>query len=109
MKSLEKDRSRRYETANGFAADIDRYLKDEPVTASPPSAAYRLRKLIRRNKQAFAVTAVVAVLLTFGSIGTAVGFVRDIRRRPKRWRLRNPRSGLGRRRRRNGDWRMSRR
>ncbi len=76
MKALEKDRARRYETANGFAADIDRYLKDEPVTASPPSAAYRLRKLIRRNKQAFAVTAVVAVLLTFGSIGTAVGFVR---------------------------------
>ncbi len=50
MKALEKDRARRYETANGFAMDIRRYLDDEPVTASPPSAAYRLRKFVKRNK-----------------------------------------------------------
>ena len=50
MKALEKDRGRRYQTANGFAADIQRYLADEPVLAAPPSpAGYRLRKLMRRH------------------------------------------------------------
>ena len=52
MKTLEKDRNRRYETANGFAADVQRYLADEPVQACPPSAGYRLRKFARRNKAA---------------------------------------------------------
>ncbi len=50
MKALEKERSRRYETANGLAADIERYLRDEPVQACPPSAWYRLRKFSRRNR-----------------------------------------------------------
>src|SRR5262249_34780699 len=50
MKALEKDRSRRYETANGFAMDVQRYLADEPVLAGPPSAWYRLRQIVRRNK-----------------------------------------------------------
>ena len=50
MKALEKDRNRRYETANGLAADVQRYLDDEPVQACPPSAGYRLRKVIRRNQ-----------------------------------------------------------
>jgi hypothetical protein len=50
MKCLEKDRSRRYDTANGLARDVERYLADEVVEARPPSAAYRLRKLVRRNK-----------------------------------------------------------
>ena len=49
MKALEKDRNRRYETANGFAVDVQRYLADEPVQACPPSLAYRLRKFARRN------------------------------------------------------------
>src|SRR6185369_11541969 len=48
MKALEKDRNRRYETANGFAMDLQRYLADEAVQACPPSTAYRLRKLVRR-------------------------------------------------------------
>src|SRR5262249_23029062 len=48
MKSLEKERSRRYKTANGLARDIDRFLNDQPVEASPPSTAYRLRKFARR-------------------------------------------------------------
>ena len=52
MKALEKDRNRRYETANGFAADVQRYLADEPVQACPPSAGYRFRKFARRNKAA---------------------------------------------------------
>ena len=50
MKALEKDRDRRYETANGFAGDMQRYLDDEPVEACPPSAWYRLRKFARRNR-----------------------------------------------------------
>ena len=50
MKALEKDRNRRYETASGFAADIERHLHDEPVEAGPPSAAYRFRKFAKRNK-----------------------------------------------------------
>ena len=49
MKALEKDRNRRYETANGLAADVQRYLDDEPVQACPPSAGYRFRKFARRN------------------------------------------------------------
>ena len=66
MKALEKDRTRRYETANGFAADIKRYLTDEPVDACPPSASYLLRKFVRRNKTAFVVGAVVATALVVG-------------------------------------------
>src|SRR5262249_4150082 len=52
MRCLEKDRSRRYDTASNLARDVERYLKDEPVEARPPSATYRLRKLFRRNKAA---------------------------------------------------------
>ncbi len=51
MKALEKDRGRRYETANGFAMDVQRYLVDEPVQACSPSAWYRMRKFSRRNKK----------------------------------------------------------
>jgi len=50
MKALEKDRTRRYETANGFAADVLRYLSGETVTVVPPSTVYRLRKFVRRNQ-----------------------------------------------------------
>jgi serine/threonine protein kinase len=53
MKCLEKDRARRYETANGLAMDIKRHLENEPVLASPPSALYRFQKLARRHKLAF--------------------------------------------------------
>jgi len=53
MKALEKDRARRYETANGLAMDIERYLADEPVVARPPSRLYRFRKLVRRNRVTF--------------------------------------------------------
>jgi WD40 repeat protein/serine/threonine protein kinase/tetratricopeptide (TPR) repeat protein len=70
MKALEKDRNRRYETANGFAMDVQRYLADEPVLACPPSMSYRLRKLLRRNKRA--ALAVGLIFLTFcaGLAGT---------------------------------------
>jgi tetratricopeptide (TPR) repeat protein/serine/threonine protein kinase len=71
MKALEKDRSRRYETANGFAADVQRYLADEPVLACPPSAKYRLRKFVRRNKRPLLMASVIgmALLLAVGSLG----------------------------------------
>src|SRR5207302_11499762 len=67
MKCLEKDRNRRYETANGFAADVQRYLNDEPVQACPPSASYRLRKFARRNKMALTTAALVAAALVLGT------------------------------------------
>ena len=66
MKALEKDRARRYETADGLAMDIQRYLNCEPVMARPPSRFYRLRKLVRRNKVVFASGAVVALTLIIG-------------------------------------------
>jgi serine/threonine protein kinase/dipeptidyl aminopeptidase/acylaminoacyl peptidase len=62
MKSLEKDRAHRYETAKNLATDIERHLRDEPVSAGPPSTCYRLRKFIRRNR-----VAVVAATLVIGA------------------------------------------
>jgi eukaryotic-like serine/threonine-protein kinase len=67
MKSLEKDRNRRYETANGFAADLQRYLDDEPVQACSPSALYRLRKFARRNRAVLTSVVVVMAALTVGA------------------------------------------
>jgi tetratricopeptide (TPR) repeat protein len=63
MKALEKDRNRRYESASAFAADVERYLADEPVQACPPSLAYRLRKLARRHKSRVAVGSAILVAL----------------------------------------------
>ncbi len=68
MKALEKDRNRRYETANGLARDLERYLADEPVQACPPSAAYRFHKLARRNKAALVTAAIVAASLVLGTV-----------------------------------------
>ena len=68
MKALEKDRNRRYDTASGLAADVRRYLKDEPVQACPPSAGYRMRRLIRRNKFAISTVLLVAAALVAGTV-----------------------------------------
>jgi serine/threonine protein kinase len=68
MKALEKDRNRRYETANGLATDVQRYLADEPVQACPPSTWYRLRKFGRRNKGKLVVTAALLALLLAGTV-----------------------------------------
>jgi serine/threonine protein kinase/tetratricopeptide (TPR) repeat protein len=68
MKCLEKDRERRYETANGLARDLQRYLADEPVQASPPSARYRLRKFVRKHRAALLTAAAFAVLLVAGVV-----------------------------------------
>jgi len=66
MKCLEKDRSRRYDTANGLALDLQRHLRNEVVIARPPTTAYLLGKLVRRNKLAFAAGAAIATSLVFG-------------------------------------------
>ena len=66
MKCLEKDRTRRYETANGLAVDIQRHLINEPVAARPPSAAYRLQKAWRRNRLVFTAAALIAATLIVG-------------------------------------------
>src|SRR5262245_39874895 len=63
LKALEKDRNRRYESASAFAADVQRYLKDEPVQACPPSAWYRLRKFARRHKVALWMSVAIALVL----------------------------------------------
>jgi WD40 repeat protein/serine/threonine protein kinase len=76
MKCLEKDRTRRYETANGLAADLKRHLTNEPVVARPPSTAYRLQKAFRRNKLAFTAGTIVAAVLVLGiGISTWQAFV----------------------------------
>jgi len=68
MKALEKDRGRRYETANGLARDIERYLNEEPVEACPPSAAYRLKKLGQRYKKALITAGAFLVLLVLAAV-----------------------------------------
>jgi len=76
MKALEKDRARRYETANGFALDLRRYLDDEPVLARAPSATYRLGKLIRRHRAVVAALGVAALALVGGTAATTLGMLR---------------------------------
>jgi serine/threonine protein kinase len=75
MKALDKDRNRRYETANGLAQDIQRYLADEPVLAGPPSASYRLRKFAKRHKGTLAAAALVVLALAAGMVGTTWGLI----------------------------------
>jgi WD40 repeat protein/serine/threonine protein kinase len=76
MKALEKERARRYETASAFAADVVRYLQDEPVEACPPSAWYRFRKFARRRKAVLGAVSGVALLLIAGAGMLAVSNVR---------------------------------
>src|SRR5262249_38870746 len=75
MKALDKDRSRRYATANDLARDIERYLQDEPVEAGPPSAWYKVRKFGRKNRKLLGAAAAFTLLWTAGimvSTGRAV-------------------------------------
>jgi serine/threonine protein kinase len=76
MKCLEKDRNRRYDTAGSLGRDIERYLRDEPVQACPPSAAYRLHKFVRRNRAALVSVGLVAAALL---VGTAVSISQAVR------------------------------
>ncbi|MCX6929063.1 MAG: serine/threonine-protein kinase, partial [Verrucomicrobia bacterium] len=77
MKTLEKDRNRRYETANGLAMDLQRFLSDEPVLARPPSNLYRLQKFVRRNKLAVVATSAVALALLLGLGLSMLLFIRE--------------------------------
>jgi hypothetical protein len=76
MKAIEKDRTRRYETANAFAMDIGHFLRDEEVSASPPSAGYRLRKFARRHKGALRAAAVITLLLVAGTVTSTLLAIR---------------------------------
>ncbi len=75
MKALEKDRSRRYQTANALAVDLRHFLQDEPVTASPPSAGYRLRKFIRRNRIMATASAGIALAIVIGAAVSTLGWM----------------------------------
>jgi serine/threonine protein kinase/tetratricopeptide (TPR) repeat protein len=79
MKSLEKDRNRRYDTASAFSADVQRYLEDEPVLACPPSASYRLRKFVRRNKGKVTAAAAMLALVLGGAAASTWQAVRATR------------------------------
>ncbi len=76
MKSLEKDRTRRYDTANDFAADIVRHLGNQPVAACPPGTAYRLRKFVRRNRLTVAAASALILTLITGIAGSTLGLLR---------------------------------
>jgi serine/threonine protein kinase len=88
MKALEKDRERRYQTARGFALDIEHYLKDEPVQARPPSRLYRFQKLVRRNKATFAALGATALALIAGLTVSTWLFVRASNAEQQQTRLR---------------------
>jgi tRNA A-37 threonylcarbamoyl transferase component Bud32 len=77
MRCLEKRRDRRYETANGLARDLQRYLEDEPVEARPPSAGYRMQKFVRRHKGQVVAAGLVVLALLAGIAGTTWGLIRE--------------------------------
>jgi len=76
MRALEKDRTRRYETASGLARDVERYLADEPVEACPPGAGYRLRKFFRRNRAAVTATAAILIAVVLAAVGQTWNLLR---------------------------------
>jgi eukaryotic-like serine/threonine-protein kinase len=88
MKCLEKDRGRRYETASGLTADIQRHLNTEPIVARPPTGLYRLQKSVRRNKGAFAAATVIALVLLIGVVVSTWQAVRATRAVREQVRLR---------------------
>ncbi len=83
MKALEKDRRRRYETANGLARDIQRYLADEMVEARPPSVSYRVSKFVRRHKGQVMAASLVLLALVGGIVGTTLGLFEARRQEEK--------------------------
>ena len=83
MKCLEKDRNRRYETANGVAADVQRYLADEPVQARPPSAGYRLRKWARRHRAVLTAFGMTLAFALLALLAGGVAFVLNLREEQK--------------------------
>jgi serine/threonine protein kinase len=81
MKTLEKDRRRRYETATELVRDIERFLSDEPVMAGPPGAVYRIKKFVRRNRTAVTGVLLIAAALVVGLVLAMIGFVQASRQR----------------------------
>jgi tetratricopeptide (TPR) repeat protein len=75
MKALAKERERRYASAVGLADDLERFLNHEPVSAGPPTAAYRLRKFVRRNRVQVAAAGLVLLALAMGVVGTTLGLI----------------------------------
>ena len=75
MKALAKERERRYASAVGLADDLERFLNHEPVSAGPPTAAYRLRKFVRRNRARVTAAALVLLALVLGVVGTTLGLI----------------------------------
>jgi len=88
MKCLEKDRRRRYETANGLAMDVGRHLKCEPVVARPPSRLYELQKTVRRHKFGFAAAGAIVLVLAAGVVVSTWEVVRATRAEREQVRLR---------------------
>jgi len=86
---LEKDRTRRYETANGLGRDIERHLGNEPVLARPPSTVYRAQKFVRRNKVIATAAAIVTGALVMGVLISTWQAVRATRAEQQQTRLRN--------------------
>jgi eukaryotic-like serine/threonine-protein kinase len=87
MKCLEKDRSRRYETANGLAMDLQRHLKNEPVVARPPSRLYRFQKSVYRNKTVYVVAAALVAVLVLGVVMSTSQAIRARRAEHEQARL----------------------
>ena len=88
MKALEKDRARRYETANGLATDIQRHLNSEPVVARPPSRLYEFQKTVRRHKFGFAAAAALITVLAVGVLVSTLEAIRATRAEREQSRLR---------------------
>ena len=88
MKAMEKDRARRYETANGLAADIKRHLNTEPVIARPPSRLYEFQKTVRRHKFGFGATAAVIMALAAGVVASTSEAIRAWRAEHEQTQLR---------------------
>ena len=81
MKALSKERDRRYETATGFARDVERFLNNEAVAAGPPSTSYRLRKFVKRNRGQVIAASLILLALLAGLAGTGFGLIRAERQR----------------------------
>jgi non-specific serine/threonine protein kinase/serine/threonine-protein kinase len=79
MRAIDAERDRRYPTATSLAEDIERFLRDEPVNARPPSGGYRLAKFVKRNRPAVAAGVAAVLILVTGAVSTTVGFIRATR------------------------------
>src|SRR5262249_24690852 len=88
MKCLEKDRARRYETANALAMDVERHLKNEPVAARPPSKLYEFQKTVRRHKFGFGAAAAIFTVLVVGTVVSTMEAIRATRAQQEQSRLR---------------------